>query len=144
MLALLFLAPAANAGVYGDALGKCLVSSSSDQDKQELMEWIFSAISLHPPISPYADISPEKREAIDRNMAKLVERLVGDTCRKEAAEALKYEGPEAFGLAFQLLGQVAGQQIYASPAVSVGAARFHQYLDLEALQKKLEVAPEGS
>lgn len=137
LLALLALAPSAHAGVYGDTLGKCLVSSSSDQDKQQLMEWIFAAISLNPAISPYANISPDKREEIDKNMAGLFERLIGATCKKESSEALKYEGPGSFGAAFQLLGQVAGQQIFASPEVAKGAENFYKQLDIETLQKEL-------
>lgn len=141
LVALLLMAPAAHAGVYGDAFGKCLVGASTDTDKQQLVEWIFAAISLNPAIGPYTNISGEEREAIDRNMAVVVERLVGDACRKEAADALKYEGANAFALAFELLGRVAGMQIFASPEVSAGAQGFNQYIDMEKLQQKLEMAP---
>lgn len=141
LASLVLLAPVANAGVYGDSLGKCLVSSSSDQDKQQLMEWIFSAISLNPSISPYTNLSPDKRTEIDSNMASLFERLIGTSCKKEAAEAIKFEGASAFGPAFQLLGQVAGQQLFASPEVSAGAENFYKRIDFGDLQKKLEIAP---
>lgn len=132
--------PAAHAGVYGDAFGKCLVSASNDQDKQQLMEWIFSAIALNPTIKPYASISQEQRSAIDRNMATLFERLVGDACQKEASEALKYEGAHAFETAFQLFGQVAGQQLFASPEVATGSQDFYKLIDADALQKKLGIS----
>ena len=125
------------AGVYGDSLGKCLVSTSTDQDKQQLVEWMFSAISLNPSVSSYVDLPAEKREEIDRRMAALFEKLVGETCRKEASDALKYEGANAFGAAFQLFGRVAGEQIFAAPEVSKGAEAFYKYLDSDGLQKKL-------
>lgn len=133
------VSPTAQAGVYGDALGKCLVSASTDADKQKLMAWIFSAIALNPPIAPYANISASQRDAIDREMASLFERLVGDDCASEAREAIKYEGDAAFGAAFQLLGQVAGQQMFVSPSVSSGSEAFLKHVDLDALGKKLEL-----
>ena len=137
---LLAAMPMAHAGVYGDAFGKCLVSASNDRDKQQLMEWIFSAIALNPTIKPYASISREQRSAMDRNMAALFERLVGDACRKEASEALKYEGASAFGTAFQLFGQVAGQQLFASPEVAEGSQDFYKLVDTDALQEKLGIS----
>ena len=138
LVALLCVAPTANAGVYGDALGKCMASAATTQDKQELVEWIFAAISLNPAIAPYSDISVEQRDAFDRNMARIVERLIGESCAKEAREALEFEGAEAFGVGFQLLGQVAGTQIFGSPEVAAGSQSFQQYLDLEKLQEKLD------
>ena len=131
------LALPASAGVYGDSLGKCLVSTSTDDEKQKLVEWIFSAIALNPSVSSYVNIPPEKRTQIDKDMAGLFEKLLGETCKSEAAEALKYEGSASWGTAFQLLGQVAGQQIFSAPEVSKGAEGFMKYMDTEALQKKL-------
>ena len=129
----------ATAGTYGDDFGKCLVSSSTDADKHQLMQWIFSAISLNPGIAPYVNIPQEKRAQFDTEMAALFERLVGQSCKKEASEAFKYEGASAFGTAFQLLGQVAGQQLFASPEVSAGSDAFIKLVDLPALQEKLGI-----
>lgn len=125
------------AGIYGESFGKCLVSNSSEQDKQQLVEWIFTAISLNPTIRSYVNIPASKREEIDKRMAAIFQRLIGETCRKEAAEALKYEGASSFGVAFQLFGQVAGQQIFAAPEVSQGSMGFLKYINQEDLQKKL-------
>jgi hypothetical protein len=127
----------AHAGVYSDDLGKCMVSSSSAQQKQQLVQWIFFAISLNPSIKPYANITPAQRDAANKDIAGLFEKLLGDTCNKEAREAIKYEGVAAFGESFRLFGQVAGQEIFASPEVSAGAAEYTKHLDVEGLQKKL-------
>ena len=132
-------ASAANAGTYGDDFGKCLVRSSTDADKQQLMEWIFSAIALNPGVAPYTKIPEEKRAQFNKNMAALFERLVGESCQKEASEAFKYEGTSAFGAAFQLLGQVAGQQLFASPEVSAGSDAFVKLIDQKELQEKLGI-----
>lgn len=141
LLTTALVSSSAYAGVYADSLGKCLVSSSTNTDKQQLVEWIFSAISLNPAISPYTNIPSEKRGEIDENMAALFEKLVGESCKTEAADALKYEGASAFNSAFQLLGQVAGQQIFASPEVAKGAESFYSKIDFSGLQKKLGIVP---
>ena len=132
----------ARAGVYGDDFGKCLVKSSTDADKQKLVEWIFSALSLNPAIAPYVNIPSDKRKAIDKGMASVFERLVGEACKTEATDALKYEGASAFSTAFELLGQVAGQQIFSSPEVSAGTQEFIKQVDMEGLQKKLGFKPD--
>lgn len=142
LLALGLCAGPAHAGVYGDDLGKCLVESSSAQDKQQLVQWIFFAIALNPDIAPYATITPDQRAAANKGMARLFEKLVGDTCAKQASAALQYEGPSAFGNSFELLGRVAGQQIFASPEVAAGTAAFTQQLDIPALQAKLGLQPQ--
>ena len=129
------------AGVYGDDLGKCLVESSSAQDKQQLMRWIFFAIALNPDIASYATITPEQRAGANKDMAHLFEKLVGETCAKQAKAALQYEGTSAFGDSFELLGRVAGQQMFASPEVAAGTAKFTEELDIPALQAKLGLQP---
>jgi hypothetical protein len=133
----LIWSPSSHAGVYGDSLGKCLVSTSTDQDKHKLVQWVFAAIALNPSVSSYVNLPVENRTEIDKNMAGLFEKLLGDTCKAEASEALKYEGTSSFGVAFQLLGTVAGQQIFAAPEVAKGSEGFLKYLDTDGLQKKL-------
>lgn len=143
LLALLLCSAPAAAGVYGDSLGKCLVSRSTDEDKQKLMAWIFSAIALNPNVAPYTNLPAKQRDAIDRDMAAVFERLIGQSCRSEAAEAIKYEGAAAFGAAFQLLGQVAGQQIFVSPEVAKGSEAFLKYVDTQRLQQQLGIKPDA-
>jgi hypothetical protein len=132
-----FSALPAHAGVYGDDLGKCMVNASTAQQKQQLVQWIFFAISLNPAIKPYANITPTQRDAANKDIAGLFEKLLGETCNKEAREAIKYEGVAAFSESFRLFGQVAGQEIFASPEVSAGAAEYTRHLDVDGLQKKL-------
>lgn len=141
LLALAAVSTSANAGVYGDTLGKCLVSKSTEADRGKLVEWIFAAIALNPAVASYADIPADKRLQIQKNMAGLFERLVGESCRAEATEALKYEGAGSFAVAFELLGKVAGQQVFASPEVAKGTQEFLTHLDIADLQKKLEIEP---
>lgn len=46
-------APAvSHAGLYTDDLARCLVVSTSTQDRADLVRWIFSAASAHPVVKP--------------------------------------------------------------------------------------------
>lgn len=142
-LALCAFAPAAYAGPYGDALGKCMVERSTDADKQQLVEWIFSALAYNPQISRYARLSSDQHAQIDSGMASLVEKLLTDYCKDEAGKAFRYEGDTALGDAFKMLGEVAGQQIFDSPAVTTGAMNFTRFIDLPKLLESLG-APKNS
>ncbi len=143
LLPVVMLAPAAQAGTYGEALGKCMVERSTDADKQQLVEWIFSALAYNPQISQYARVSPEQHAQIDARMAALFGKLLTEYCRDEASKAIRYEGSEAFGDAFELLGKVAGQQMFESPEVNEGVKNFVGLVDFPKLQSSLGI-PEAS
>jgi len=139
VLFLLLLLPIAplHAGVYGDDLTRCVVSSASAEEKLGLVEWMFFAIALNPTIAPLADIPPERRDAADRSTARLFEKLLTESCVEQARAAVKYEGNTAIGEAFKLLGQVAAQEMFANPAVSKGAERFAEHIDTAKMAKAL-------
>ena len=118
------------AGLYTDDLGRCLVKSASPKDQSELMKWVFIAMALHPEVSPYATVTPEQRETANKAAAAMMERLVFVDCRKEAVEAMKYEGGSALESSFNVLGQVAMRGIMGNPAVSAGMSDFGKYFDM--------------
>lgn len=133
----------ADAGPYTDDLSRCLVASTNEQDKVQLVEWIFFSLSLNPKISPYADISPSQRELTDRNLARLFEKLVTDACATQTRQAVQYEGAVALSESFKLLGQVAAQEIFRDPAVTAGTSRFTEYLDEERINQALGLPAGG-
>ncbi|HZH43806.1 MAG TPA: hypothetical protein VEY50_06990 [Lysobacter sp.] len=132
-----FSAPA-NAGPYADDLSKCLVGSTSEADKAMLVRWIFSAVSRHKEIAPFVEISDKQREEINKATAGLFSRLLTETCRTQTRDALRYEGAEGFGAAFQTLGEVAGMQMFSDPAVNAETAKLTGYLDEKSLKAILE------
>jgi len=126
------------AGVYGDDLSKCLVSSTTDADKALLMKWIFSAIALNKEVSPYVNMPTDVRDKINVDAAGLYMRLLTDSCKSQAHQAFKYEGQAAIGSAFQLLGQVASQGIFGDPAVAAGMTDLTKHFDEKKLNQVLE------
>ena len=51
---------------------------------------------------------------------------------------MKYEGTNAIGEAFKLLGQVASQAMFANPAVAKGSENFAKYIDSDRIEKLLK------
>lgn len=77
-MAMLFSAPA-TAGLYSDELSKCFVNSTSDADKNFLVIWIFAMAALHPAVKSIAAVSDAQRTALNRDVAKLLQRLMTES-----------------------------------------------------------------
>jgi len=122
------------AGPYSDDLAKCLVKSTTEADKNYLVKWMFAAAALHPAVKSIASVSDAERDELNKNAAKLFERLVTESCKTETQEALKYEGPSTLQTSFEVPVQVAGRGLLSDPAVARSLADFANYVD----KKKLE------
>ncbi|WP_043114027.1 hypothetical protein [Solimonas soli] len=132
------LSTPASAGPYGDDMAKCLVSSTTSDDKTALVKWIFAVSALHPAVAPMVRITEQERDALSRNGASLFQRLMTETCRTQTQQALKYEGPSTIEHSFGVLGQVAMRELFSDPNVVKGLAEAGKYFDrskLEALSK---------
>lgn len=138
LVSLALLPGAACAGPYGDDLSKCLVASTTQADKALLVKWIFSAISLNEEIAPFVSMPASKREALSKETAGLYMRLMTESCRSQLRDAYKYEGSGAIGNAFNLLGQVASQEMFASPSVAAGLDSLTKHFDETTLKAAVE------
>jgi len=117
-------APSALAGPYADALGKCMVGATTAAEKTTLVRWMFAMIALHPDVQTSSAITREQRIALSKQTAQLFQRLLTESCGKEAREAIRYEGVSTVESSFALLGQVAGRELLANPKVEEGLAEF--------------------
>lgn len=122
------------ASVYSDDLGRCLVSKTSDQDKIQLVQWVFAAMSSSPAVQKLTVATAKDRDQYDHVTGKLVERLLEVDCRKETVDALKYDGPHSLEAAFGLLGQVAFKSLATDPAVNQSLGNFTKYVDEKNLK----------
>ena len=128
------------AGPYADEMARCLVGSTSPADRNALVRWLFAAGAMHPEVRAIVSVSPAERDELNRSMARLLERLLAESCRAQTQDAAKYEGSGSFEAAFQVLGQVAGRELFSHPAVAESMNQVTQHLD----RKKLEgLAPAG-
>lgn len=130
----------AQAGVYSDDLGKCLVKSSSTDDQIVLVQWIFSAMTQHPAVQSMSNLTTEEQQGHNKKAAALMQRLMIVDCRKEAVAALKYEGSSSVETAFSLLGEVAMRGLMSDPHVQKSMESIGQALDEDAFKKLGEEA----
>ena len=127
------ISTAANAGIYGDDMAKCLVRSTTTQDRSVLVKWIFAAAASNPEVKSMVSVTERQRNKLNKSIAKLFERLLTDSCRKETQAAYKYEGKATISSSFNLLGQVAGRELFSDPNVTKSVSGLAQYID----QKKM-------
>lgn len=110
-----------------EALSKCIAESTSGKDRKELGQWFFVAMSIHPDIQPYTNVTASQRDALDQKMAALVTKLMIEDCKAEtkaaAAEA------NAIEAAFGSLGRLASQELMSNPEVNASFFRYLNYID---------------
>ena len=122
------------AGPYTNDLAKCLVKSTSEADKNDLVKWMFAAISSHPEVKWMASISQTQREELNKNTAELFMKLLTESCKSETKQALKYEGPSTLEASFKVLGGVAARGLMSHPDVGNYIAGLDNYLDNQKLE----------
>ena len=143
-LASLFSAAPSFAGLYTDDLSRCIVASTTSDDRTNLMKWMFVAMSQHPSVSSLAAVKPADLEAANRTVGQLFMRLLTETCLQQARDALRIEGVGAIQSSFQVLGQVAASGLFSDPSVAKAMSNLNQYLDnakLEALAAPAQDTP---
>ena len=129
------------AGPYSNELAKCLVRSTSEGDKNDLVKWMFAAFASHPEVKSMASISETQREELNEKTANLMMRLLTESCRFETAEALKYEGQGTLEAGFQVLGSVAARGLMSHPDVANYIAGLDRYIDPQKLKSVIGSAP---
>ena len=123
------------AGPYGDDLAKCLVKSTTTADKRALVKWMFAIAAIHPDVESIASVTADQRDILNRGTAHLLERLLTDSCTAESQQALRFEGAATFESSFQVLGQVAGRELFSDPKVLAGMSGMLRYLDRKKFQQ---------
>ena len=106
-----------SAGEHQDRLAQCLIQSTTQDDRNLLVQWMFTAMSAHPLTSELATVPAPKRKAITAGATVVFEKLLTDTCGRETLETMKYEGTESLSKAFEALGSVAMQGLMGHPDV---------------------------
>ena len=122
------------ASPYSDALAQCLVKSTSQRDRAQLVRWMFLVLARHPALKSIAANDAKALDGADRAIAGLITRLVTESCRSETRKVIEFEGTESMKRSFGALGRVAVRDLFADPQVRQAMSGFARYLD----KKKLE------
>ena len=139
VLGLLTLSPLAISGEHTDRLSDCLISTPTEEDKLNLVKWMFTAIALHPAVEEIAGVSLSDREQANREMAELLVKLLSRSCYNETRLALQNEGNLALQTSFSVFGQLAATNLLSDPDVAAGLASLETYISAEDLENRLEI-----
>jgi len=135
---LVFINKSIIAGTFSDNLGQCFVRSTTVEDKNSLMKWMYILISEHPIIKDKYAISERDKVASDLEMADIVTYLLTQSCLEETKETINYEGIEGVVSSFEILGKVAAMGLFEDPNVNIAAERYTKYLDFEKFLEFIE------
>jgi hypothetical protein len=116
-----------------DALTKCLVESSSPEDKRILVKWVFAVIAQHPDIASMTQIDAAQRVVIDRDAAGVFQKLLAEQCAAPLRAAVKQSGTDAIGRSFQALGTSAATDMLQNPQVVSSGAGLLKHLDMQRI-----------
>lgn len=123
------LMPIAQAGPV-ENFSNCLISSTSEKDRLDLIRWIYGAMSVHPAIEDMSNVSAAAKEDNNKNLANVFERLMVKDCKTEfRALALSGNAEEGIEAAFAYLGEVAMMDLMQNNAVLESLEAYTEYLD---------------
>ena len=123
----------ASAGPTVDQLSDCLVKSTTATDKTAVLPWTFVALSVHPDLKTYSNVTDEQRTQLDKKLAQTLQRILVEQCSAQAKAVIQAEGLQAVGDSFQELGSITGEEILKNPEVKQQLKGVVRYLDLNKL-----------
>jgi hypothetical protein len=134
LLVCVLLPCSAFAGVYGDEMSKCLIESTTKDDRGALVRWLFTAAATNPAIAPIAVPTKDDLDNANKTMGALMMRLLTDSCKDQTIKALRYEGSTTWETSFGVLFQVAGHELVSGREVTQALSGLKDYLDPKKLQ----------
>ena len=125
---------AANAQAASSDLQSCVVAATGAEDRRTLVQWMFSAIALHPDLEDMAQVSDERRDQANGAMGELMVRLLTVDCADHARQAFRDGSADAaMGAAFGRVGEMAGEGLFADPRVAAEASGLIRHVDMNRL-----------
>ncbi len=133
ILSTILISAPALSGPASDALGTCMTDSLNGKERKQLGKWVFLAMSVHPEISKFSNVTEELQNESDKFIGSLITRLLTEDCSAEARIALNNESSVALTSAFEVVGKVAMQELMRDKNVNNAISGFEKYLDKEKL-----------
>ena len=131
-----FVSPA-QAQTPVESLGRCLTDNTSGKDRKELAQWLFAAMTAHPEMRPLSSATKDDIDRTSRTAAALFTRLLAENCSKEVKAAVQSGGRVAIQAGFQVLGQVAMQELMTNPDVGAAMGVLDRYIDRSKIDAAL-------
>ena len=131
--AVLGAAQIAAAGPTVDQLSDCLVKSTTATDKTAVLQWTFAALSMHPDLKQFSQVTDAQKTELDKNFAQVLQRILVEQCSAQTKAVIQAEGLQAVGNSFQELGSITGEEIIKNPEVKQQLNGVLRYVDLNKL-----------
>jgi hypothetical protein len=121
--------PVAEQQAQSDALGNCLVMKSTGEDRLAFAGWMMASMALAPQLNGITIVSPEKRDQLNRQMARIFTRLIAVDCVDVSKPLFKSGNTRAFSSAFEVFGRMAMQELTSNPKEASALEEFTKYIN---------------
>jgi hypothetical protein len=121
------------AGPTVNQLSDCLMKSTTVTDKTTVLQWTFVALGNHPDLKAFSNVTASQKEALDKNLATVLQRILVEQCSAQTKAVIAAEGVQAVGDSFQELGRITGEEILENPEVKSQLKGVLRYVDLNKL-----------
>lgn len=121
------------AGPTVDQLSDCLMKSTTATDKTTVLQWTFVALGNHPDLKAFSNVTATQKEALDKNLATVLQRILVEQCSTQTKAVIQAEGLQAVGDSFQELGRTTGEAIVKNPEVNQQLKGVLRYVDLNKM-----------
>lgn len=132
----LIVAMPASADSATGVLANCLIENLSGKERKSLATWIFLSMAAHPEIRSYSRASKSAITESDRHVGEIITRLLTVNCPSQLQKAHASD-PMAVQKAFELVGQVAMQELMTNQDVMKALTNYVQYADVTKINKLL-------
>lgn len=116
-----------------DQLSDCLVKATTASDKTAVLQWTFVALSAHPDLVAFSNVTAEQKNQLDQKLAQVLQRVIVEQCAAQTKAVIQSDGVQAVAESFQELGRQAGEDILNDPAVRQQLQGTLRYIDLNKL-----------
>ena len=121
------------AGPTVNQLSDCLMKSTTVTDKTTVLQWTFVALGNHPDLKAFSKVTASQKEALDKNLATVLQRILVEQCSVQTKAVIQAEGLQAVGDSFQALGKTTGEEILKNPEINNQLKGVLRYIDLNRL-----------
>lgn len=121
------------AGPTVNQLSDCLMKSTTVTDKTTVLQWTFVALGNHPDLKAFSNVTASQKEALDKNLATVLQRILVEQCSAQTKAVIQAEGLQAVGDSFQALGKTTGEEILKNPEINNQLKGVLRYVDLNKL-----------
>ncbi|MGB8810675.1 MAG: hypothetical protein WCD17_15045 [Acinetobacter calcoaceticus] len=130
-----FITSFSHAGEYQDKLVQCLKSSVTEQDRKDLVQWMFFGLAENQDLASYTKISSTDLERVDRKVANIFDKIMTQSCTQAVTAVVQNEGTNALAQSFEYLGRYATESMISDPKVVQRLQNFSKYQDEEKYRK---------